>query len=172
MIVVIGLVILFVAVMVAIAGRLTNAGGTHDSFAVLGYHVNGSTNTSFLFGIVIGAVILLSLSLLLAGARRNAGHGRDARRQLARSGRESAFLNRDHNTLPDRQEVGSLAHPDRGHNRPEPSPAARSLVAPSSTGRHRRTAMVPGRPSESSPLPGRPRSRSVITNPNEGAPPL
>ena len=42
-------------------------------FAVFGYHVTGPTGTSFLFGIVVGAVAMLGLSLLLAGARRTAG---------------------------------------------------------------------------------------------------
>jgi hypothetical protein len=167
MIVVIGLVILFVAVMVAITGMLTNAGGTHDSFAVLGYHVTGSTGTSFLFGIMIGAVVLLSLSLLLTGARRNAGRGPDARRELKRSQREAAFLNRDHHTLAERQEVGSpagsFARPDGGHDRPEPRTAAGLLVAPSSAGRHRRTVTVPDRSGAPRSLPGRPRSQSAIT---------
>ena len=40
-------------------------------FSVFGYHVTGSTGTLFLYGIVVGAVGLLGLSLLLAGARRN-----------------------------------------------------------------------------------------------------
>ncbi|HXO23785.1 MAG TPA: GlsB/YeaQ/YmgE family stress response membrane protein, partial [Streptosporangiaceae bacterium] len=39
---------------------------THH-FAVFGYHVTGSTGTLFLYGIVVGALGLLGLSLLLAG---------------------------------------------------------------------------------------------------------
>ena len=39
-------------------------------FAVFGYHVTGSTGTLFLYGIVVGALALLGLSLLLAGIRR------------------------------------------------------------------------------------------------------
>jgi hypothetical protein len=149
MIAVIGLVILFVAVMVAMTGMLTHATGTHDSLAVLGYHVTGSTGTSFPFGIVIGGLALLGLSVLLAGARRAAGRERDARRDLAQSRRETAVLNRDHDTLFDRQNVGSPASPDGRRDRPETGPAARSLVATSSIGRHRRTVMVPGGPGES-----------------------
>jgi hypothetical protein len=98
MIVIVGLVFLLVAVVVGFTGVLTNAGPAHpltENFAVFGYHVTGSTGTLFLFGIVIGAVGMLGLCVLLAGARRTAGRGRDARRALKNSQRETAFLNRD-----------------------------------------------------------------------------
>jgi hypothetical protein len=64
---------------------LTNAGAAHpltENFSVFGYHVTGSTGTLFLFGIVIGAVGMLGLCVLLAGARRTARRGRDARHEL------------------------------------------------------------------------------------------
>lgn len=98
MIIIVGLVVLLAAVIVGFTGVLTNAGATHpltENFSVFGYHVTGSTGTLFLFGIVIGAVGMLGLSVLLAGARRTAGRGRDARRELKRSQRETEFLNRD-----------------------------------------------------------------------------
>jgi hypothetical protein len=63
---------------------------------VLGYHVTGSTGTLFLSGIVVGAVGLLGLSVLLAGARRSAVRGRDARRDLARSQQDTAYVKRHH----------------------------------------------------------------------------
>src|SRR6202020_156450 len=95
--VLVGLIVLFVAVIVGTVGVLGNAGGTHplaENFSVLGYHVTGSTGTLFLSGIVVGAVGLLGLSVLLAGARRSAVRGRDARRDLARSQREPASVKR------------------------------------------------------------------------------
>jgi hypothetical protein len=98
MIVIVGLIVLVVAVIVGFTGVLTNAGAAHaltENFAVFGYHVTGSTGTLFLFGIVVGAVAMLGLSVLLAGARRTAGRGRDTRHQLARSQRETAFLNQE-----------------------------------------------------------------------------
>ena len=98
MIVIVGLVFLLFAVIVGVAGVLNNAGAAHplsENFSVLGYHVTGSTGTLFLFGIVIGALAMLGLSMLLAGAHRTAGRGRDARRELQRSQREAAFVNRD-----------------------------------------------------------------------------
>jgi hypothetical protein len=106
MMVIVGLVVLLIAVIVGTVGVLSNAGGTHplaENFSVLGYHVTGSTGTLFLSGIVVGAVGLLGLSVLLAGARRSANRGRDARRGLARSQRETAFVNRDRSQQRERQ---------------------------------------------------------------------
>jgi hypothetical protein len=99
MIVIVGLVVLLFAVIVGFIGVLNNAGPAHplsENFSVLGYHVTGSTGTLFLFGIVIGALAMLGMSVLLGGAHRTAGRGRDARRELQRSQREAEFVNRDH----------------------------------------------------------------------------
>ncbi|WP_414738869.1 hypothetical protein [Mycobacterium nebraskense] len=108
-----GLVVLVVAMIVAIVGVLSNSGAAHpltENFSVSGYHVTGSTGTLFLFGIVIGAVAMLGLSVLLAGARRSAGRGRDARRELARSQRETAFLKQERDErLEHSQQVGAAA---------------------------------------------------------------
>ncbi|WP_167104577.1 hypothetical protein [Mycobacterium sp. DL592] len=109
MIVIVGLVILAVAGIVAITGVLANAGPDHPltgNFSVLGYHVTGSTGTLFLFGIAVGALAMLGLSVLLAGARRTAQRGRDARVELRRSQQESAFLNRDRDLLLEQQRSG------------------------------------------------------------------
>ena len=97
MMVIVGLVVLLIGVIVGTVGVLGNAGATHplaENFSVLGYHVTGSTGTLFLSGIVVGAVGLLGLSVLLAGARRSAVRGRDARRDLARSQREPGSVKR------------------------------------------------------------------------------
>ena len=95
MIVIIGLVVLLFAVIVGFVGVLNNAGAAHplsENFSVLGYHVTGSTGTLFLFGIVIGALAMLGMSVLLAGAHRTASRGREARRELERSQREVEFV--------------------------------------------------------------------------------
>ena len=110
MIVIVGLVVLLVAVIVGFTGVLTNAGPAHpltENFSVFGYHVTGSTGTLFLFGIVVGAVAMLGLSVLLAGARRTAGRGRDARHELKRSQRETAFLNQERDQRLEHQQVGA-----------------------------------------------------------------
>jgi hypothetical protein len=118
MIVIVGLVVLLVAVIVGFTGVLTNAGPAHpltENFAVFGYHVTGSTGTLFLFGIVVGAVAMLGLCVLLAGARRTAGRGRDARRELTRSQRETAFLNQERDQRLEHQQAsaatGTAANP-------------------------------------------------------------
>jgi hypothetical protein len=110
MIVIVGLVVLLAAVIVGFTGVLTNAGAAHpltENFSLFGYHVTGSTGTLFLSGIVVGAVAMLGLCVLLAGARRTAGRGRDARHELKRSQRETAFLNRDRDQLLEHQQAGT-----------------------------------------------------------------
>ncbi len=114
MIVIVGLVVLLFAVIVGVVGVMHNAGAAHplsDNFSVLGYHVTGSTGTLFLFGIVIGALAMLGMSVLLAGALRTAGRGRDARRELQRSRRETEFVNRDRAPEFERQPVGAATQP-------------------------------------------------------------
>jgi hypothetical protein len=109
MIVIVGLVVLLAAVIVGFTGVLTNAVPDHpltENFSVFGYHVTGSTGTLFLFGIVVGAVAMLGLCVLLAGARRTAGRGRDARHDLKRSQRETAFLNRDRDQRLEHEQTG------------------------------------------------------------------
>jgi len=100
MVVVLGLILLIAAVVVGVAGVLANAGSGHAltaGFAVFGYHVTGSTGTLFLHGIVVGAIALLGLTLLLAGARRTSRRGRAARRGLKQSRQETdaAIAQRD-----------------------------------------------------------------------------
>src|ERR1700726_3723766 len=98
MFIILGLIILVTAVIAGVAGVLSNSGGGHaltHGFAVFGYHVTGSTGTLFLYGIVVGSIGLLGLSLLLAGARRTSRRGRDARRGLTQSRRETAAVSQD-----------------------------------------------------------------------------
>jgi hypothetical protein len=102
MIIIIGLVILIAAVVAGVAGVLSNSGSGHaltHQFAVFGYHVTGSTGTLFLYGIVVGALGLVGLSLLLAGARRTSRRGREARRGLRQSRRETAAVSQDRDDL-------------------------------------------------------------------------
>jgi hypothetical protein len=101
MIIILGLVVLVAALIAGVAGVLANGGHAHavTHFAVFGYHVTGSTGTLFLYGIVVGALALAGLSVLLAGARRTARRGRDARRGLAQSRRETAAVSADRDDL-------------------------------------------------------------------------
>ena len=125
MIILIGLVILVAAVVVGLAGVLSNGGSGHtltDQFAVFGYHVTGSTGLLFLYGIVVGAVGLFGLSLLLAGARRTARRGRTARSDLKQSRRETAAANQDRDDLAQaRQRETAAADADVDHREGPPS---------------------------------------------------
>ena len=82
MFVVVGLILLVAAIVVGVAGVLTNADSAHtltDNFSIFGFDAGGSTGTLFLYGIVVGAIGVIGLGLLLAGARRSSRRGQDAR---------------------------------------------------------------------------------------------
>ena len=161
MIVVLGLVILVAAVIVGVAGVLANGGHAHavTHFAVFGYHVTGSTGTLFLYGIVVGALALAGLSLLLVGARRTSRRGRDARRGLAQSRRETAAVSADRDDLRDQRDTAraytaSTPGPnDTAPNDTDPGLRGRSLFERLSA---RRPA--PRRPPRSWPTRPRPRA--------------
>src|ERR1700676_1913495 len=128
MIVIGGLVFLLFGVIVGFTGVLTNAGAAHpltENFSVFGYHVTGSTGTLFLFGIVIGAVAMLGLSVLLAGARRTAGRGRAPRPQLNRPQRKTEFLNQERAQRLKPQQVGAASG---STVTPQPAPPRRNRV--------------------------------------------
>jgi hypothetical protein len=106
-IVVPGLIILIAAVVVGVAGVLSNTGSGHalsHGFSVFGYHVTGSTGRLFLYGIVAGAVAMFGLSLLLIGARRTSRRGTAARRGLKRSRKETAAVSKERDDLIDQRE--------------------------------------------------------------------
>jgi hypothetical protein len=111
--IIVGLVVLIAALVIGIAGVLANGGDAHaltHGFAVLGYHVTGSTGTLFLYGAVVGAAGVLGLGLLLAGARRTARRGRTARRDLEDSRRQTAAVTHDRDALAEAQHAGSREH--------------------------------------------------------------
>lgn len=102
MIVILGLLVLIVAVSVAVAGVVGNSGAAHptsDSFAIFGQHLGSlSTGQLFLYGIIVGAVAMLGLSMLLgAFTRRLASHG--ARKQLKGSQQETSDVRADRDRL-------------------------------------------------------------------------
>jgi hypothetical protein len=108
MIIILGLILLVAAVVVAVVGVFTNLGSAHaltNAFSVFGHHMTGSTGVLFLSGIVVGAVGILGLSLLLAGARRTSRRGSDARHGLRQSRRETAAAGRDRDHLADQRDT-------------------------------------------------------------------
>ena len=128
MIIIIGLVILVAAVVAGVAGVLSNSGSGHAltrPFAVFGYHVTGSTGTLFLDGIIVGAVALLGLSLLLAGARRTSRRGHAARQGLRQSRRETAAVSQHRDELIEqRNSARSDAAASAGGDGPADNPPA------------------------------------------------
>jgi hypothetical protein len=168
MLVIFGLIIVVAAVVVGAAGVLGNDGGAHGvahGFSVLGYHVNGS-GTVFLYGIAVGAVGLFGLWLLLAGARRTARRGRDARRGLRQSRRETAAVSKDRDDLIGQRDTAradtasALASPapgsrsgpsaDQGH---QVSPDKRRRIRPRLSGRWDAAASQAGTPQAASADP-------------------
>ena len=104
-------------------------------FAVFGYHVTGSTGTLFLYGIVTGALAIAGLCLLLAGARRTSRRGRDARRGLARSRRETAAVSQERDDLIGQRDTarGYTVHDEQQNFTASTPDSARRLCPPRGT---------------------------------------
>jgi hypothetical protein len=172
MIAIVGLVVLLVAVIVGFTGVLTNAGAAHsltENFSLFGYHVTGSTGTLFLSGIVVGAVAMLGLSVLLAGARRTAGRGRQSARTAkvaTRNGVSEPGTRPTARTPAGQRGQWRCGQPAASADPPQQDSAARSLLARPTINGHRpcrRTPVGPGpRPMRSA------RSRGPVITENEG----
>ena len=125
MILIVGLIIFVAAVIVGVAGVLTNGGGAHgltSGFSVFGYHVTGSTGALFLYGIVVGAVAVFGLTLLLTAARRSSRRGRAARRGLKQSRLETAAVSQDRDDLIEQRDTVAVETADpagNGSTRPD-----------------------------------------------------
>ncbi|MHB1929034.1 MAG: hypothetical protein ACYCUG_06370 [Acidimicrobiales bacterium] len=106
MILLLGLILLAAAVVVAAVGVRDNAGTAHaltHGFSVFGYQVTGSTGTLFLYGLVVGGVGVLGLSLMVAGVRRSARRGRVARQGSEHSRRKTAVVSQERADLVDQR---------------------------------------------------------------------
>ena len=158
MIVILGLVILVAAVIAGAAGVLANGGHAHvvTHFAVFGYHVTGSTGTLFLYGIVTGALAMAGLSLLLAGARRTSRRGRDARRGLARSRRETAAVIADRDDLRGQRDTARANMVDDEQRNFTASTPGAGGTARNGSDPGRRGPSLPERLFGAGPLPRRP----------------
>jgi hypothetical protein len=144
MIVIIGLLVLLAAVVVGVIAVTTNTGSAHgvgDQFAVLGHPLAGvSTGQLFLYGIVVGVVGMLGLSMLLGTFNRRLA-SRGSRRELKGSRRESAALRLDRERLTQQLDDERSEHQRNGAQDPAassnatpdltaPHPAASDLAAP------------------------------------------
>ncbi|MGW0632893.1 hypothetical protein [Streptomyces sp. NPDC002758] len=122
MIVILGLIILIAAVVVGVAGVLTNSASGHEvtgGFSVFGHGMTGSTGTLFLYGIIVGAAALFGLILLLTGARgRPSRRGSVSRRGVKQSRGETASAGRDRDDLVDRREPARVEDANARGNSP------------------------------------------------------
>lgn len=95
MILIIGLIVLAVASLLAVFGVATNGGTAHSiqgDFALFGQHITGlSTGQLFLFGIIVGLVAAVGLSILRGFFVRGLA-SRDLRKDLKKSQAETAQL--------------------------------------------------------------------------------
>ncbi|WKW97140.1 hypothetical protein Q3O43_19115 [Rhodococcus aetherivorans] len=135
MLIIFGLVVLLAAVIIGMAGVLGNTGAAHaltdDSFVVFGYHVTGSTGALFLYGIVVGAIGAVGLSLLLAGAQRTSRRGRLARRELKESRLETTAARHEYDRSPPHRSPAAPSRRRPGARRPtHPIGAIRSAIDP------------------------------------------
>jgi len=90
-----GLLLLVAAVVIAVAGVLSNIGSSHlltRSFEIFGYHITGSTGRLLLIGVILGAAGMLGLNLLLAGLGRGIKRRVSTRRQLKADDRQNKQL--------------------------------------------------------------------------------
>ena len=123
MIVIVGLVVLLAAVIVGFIGVLSNAGAAHpltENFAVFGYHITGRPARCSSLGSWSARWRCSDCAVLLAGARRTAGRGRDARHELKRSQREEAAV-----AEPGPRPTPRTAPAGRRGHRPTGEPGAR-----------------------------------------------
>ena len=163
MIIILGLIILVAAIVAGVAGVLGNGGGAPGrahGFSLLGYHVTGS-GTRFLYGVAVGAIALFGLWLLLAGARRTARRGRDARRGLKQSRREPAAVTQDRDDLAGQRDTAraytasNLGDDGAARNGSRPGVFARLFSRPATQAppaRGQEPAAVPAAVPQSAPL--------------------
>jgi len=102
MIAIVGLLVLVLAGLLAVAGVGANSGSAHaigGDFTVAGLHLSGlSTGQLFLYGIVVGGAGMLGLSLLLGPLSRWLA-SRGSRRELKGSLAQTDALRRDRERL-------------------------------------------------------------------------
>ncbi len=157
--------------MIITAGRLAGQLCWSEPWTGFSARIWLHTGTLFLYGIVVGALALLGLSLLLAGARRTSRRGREARRGLSQSRRETAAVSQDRDDLLGQREAARAWTASTPGNGPRgggqhPSPQGRGWPRLFGHRSGHPQAPVPRhRPSPRSPAPVSPPQISPPTRP-------
>ncbi|MDP1711293.1 MAG: hypothetical protein Q8K86_02400 [Candidatus Nanopelagicaceae bacterium] len=96
MILIIGLIILSISVLLAVVGFIVNSSNSFDGdFALFGQHLTGlTTGQLFLFGVIVGLVVALGLSVLRGVFSRGMA-SRELQRELKKSLAETASVRAD-----------------------------------------------------------------------------
>ncbi|WP_227983555.1 hypothetical protein [Nocardia spumae] len=122
MIVFIGLIILFAALVVGVAAAIANSGDTHvlaTEFTVFGAHFTPTQNELFTAGAAVGAVGMLGLGIALLGAFSASRRHAEIRRELRHSRREMNATRRDlAKTTAERPAVPETARPTATKTKP------------------------------------------------------
>jgi hypothetical protein len=166
MIVILGLIILIAAMVVGVAGVLTNSGSGHEltgGFSVFGHDMTGSSGTLFLSGIVVGAAVPFGLLLVWTGVRHRPSHRSSVSpRELKRSRRDAASARRDRGDVADPREPARAEDANARGNSPHgdrpPAPDGGHRSRPHLFG-HR---SAPGRPPPHAQNADRSASRTVL----------
>ena len=126
MIVIIGLVILSISVLLATVGFVINGSHPLDGdFAIFGQHITGlTTGRLFLFGVIVGLVIALGLSILRGVFSRGIA-SRELQRELKKSLAETASLRADFERV-----SGELLNARAKIEMPQSTESAGPLLAP------------------------------------------
>lgn len=123
MILVIGLIIFGIAALLAVLGVGTNGGSAHSvkgDFALFGQHITGlSTGQLFLFGIVVGLVAAVGLSILRGFFVRGLA-SRDLQKELKKSRAETATLRAEFDRLNTEREAAKAQNLSQKTTPPAP----------------------------------------------------
>jgi FtsZ-interacting cell division protein ZipA len=109
----IGLLLLAAAGVTALAGFWSNSGGGHiipEGFDLFGYNVTGSPGRIFLYGVIVGVVGMIGLSLLLRGLRRGVKHKVETRRERKTYRHRTETLEEERDRLARELEEERAAH--------------------------------------------------------------
>ncbi|MBI3430453.1 MAG: hypothetical protein HY050_10500 [Actinobacteria bacterium] len=129
MIVTIGLIILAGSVLLATVGFVVNSNRPLDGdFAIFGQHITGSTTGRlFLFGVIVGLVIALGLSILRGVFSRGIA-SRELQRDLKKSLAETASVRADYERI-----SGELASEQAKNQQVHGMQSPEPLTAPSTS---------------------------------------